>query len=701
LAPILDAAGHYAEHLSEAASLLWELGRDDERALHSFPDHPIRLLAELAAYERGKRLGYNVILLEWLEELARSDDAFRHRHTPYDIIRPLLGREGTERWSEGRTYTIARYPIDPSATALVRGRALDLVRDVALRGNAVIRRGAVQLLLDVIFRGLIGLGNYVPTEEEIARWQDEDRRILELLGELLAQERNPLLIVEADDDLLALREDPRRQRIADDVDALLARLPRSLDITLVRYIRQGHIQRRHVRRGPDASFDLAAAEAEIARELDAAIAELCGRHPTPEDVKQELERLLAHIGEVGIEPGDVFFFDELARRQPELTESLCDLILEDPDSPLVEYLSPLLRHLRERSSAMFTDKLRRAIASGDIRLLRSAAWALRTVPSLDTPEERQLARSFAMREDRTVAVSGILALHRFPVAARPELFEILDDISIEGDGVVADWVCQLFEGPNAVPLEDVPKSTMGRLLEHSIMISDIARHASVQDVLAWLVANDPERAASFYVARIGRSSALPAEERGEYRPVSFQQGGRAWPVRAETAQGERALRRIRERASTGGAAELRWLALLFAHLAAQYSDAVPVALDEWMKTPQMSEMLITARLLEHMNREFVFAQEQFVVALLEAAEAVGGETSDRVSGSLTASAVRGGGFRPIGESASEDGALRDKALATSQRYPAGSPARCFYERLGEIVASLLQQPQGGEDIWDE
>jgi hypothetical protein len=223
----------------------------------------------------------------------------------------------------------------------------------------------------------------------------------------------------------------------------------------------------------------------------------------------------------------------------------------------------------------------------------------------------------------------------------------------------------------------------------------------VQDVLAWLVANDPERAASFYVARIGRSSALPAEERGEYRPVSFQQGGRAWPVRAETAQGERALRRIRERASTGGAAELRWLALLFAHLAAQYSDAVPVALDEWMKTPQMSEMLITARLLEHMNREFVFAQEQFVVALLEAAEAVGGETSDRVSGSLTASAVRGGGFRPIGESASEDGALRDKALATSQRYPAGSPARCFYERLGEIVASLLQQPQGGEDIWDE
>lgn len=81
-----------------------------------------------------------------------------------------------------------------------------------------------------------------------------------------------------------------------------------------------------------------------------------------------------------------------------------------------------------------------------------------------------------------------------------------------------------------------------------------------------------------------------------------------------------------------------------ARLAAQYGDAVSGAVDNGMlttglRTPQVSKVLIAARLLGLLQRGTVLAQKQFIAVLLEAAESVRGEEHNQVSGSLTAMAI--------------------------------------------------------------
>lgn len=708
LPPILHAAAHYEQHIRTAAELLWEIGRDDDRPLNSYPDHPIRVLTELASYERrGKDLGYNAIMQQWLEDVARGDDAFQHRHSPFVVVRALLAREGEESWSQGRGFNIARFSINPQTTAALRNRALDLVQKVALRGDHAVRRQAVKLLVDVVFRSMIGLGNYVPSEEDFAAWQDEDRHILGLLEQLLASEENPMLIVEAEDDLLAMRLDPRRRAIVEDIDRLLSQLPKSLDATLVRYIRQGRIQRRFIRRGPTGPIDYAALDAEVSRELDQAIEDLCARSPEPDELKRDLEKLVRYVRDAGIEARDDFFFEELGRRQPERMSRVCDLVLADPESPLVEYLQTLLRQVREHDPARFRAYLEEAEASGDLRLLRSAAWALRTLPALEEAEDRKMGRRFALHPDRSVAMAGVGALQRSPEDARAELWDVLGQIRIDEDGAVADWLCMLFEGPNSVPLAQVPAPLLASLLDRFVTIADLTPHYSVLDLLEQVASKDLGQFTTYFLDRVEYWKTLPDEKRGAYRPIPFSWGTQraASSTQGEiAANAEVALCTIRDRMLAANSAERQWLKLLFSRLANQHPDAALTALDEWLVNADAQRVLMVAHLLEGMGPNFVFDQQPFVIQLLQVAEELGGELPDLVRSSLRTSALSSSRSGVVGEPPTETVNTRDRALATSEAYSPGSAAYRFYRELYEAASDridLIVMERDLSDGWAE
>ena len=67
---VLRAAAYTPESYSAACNILWTLAQDDRRPTQQFPNHPLRVLRELAAYTPEKPVSYNRLALELAEILA-------------------------------------------------------------------------------------------------------------------------------------------------------------------------------------------------------------------------------------------------------------------------------------------------------------------------------------------------------------------------------------------------------------------------------------------------------------------------------------------------------------------------------------------------------------------------------------------------------------------------------------------------------
>lgn len=692
LAPLLRNTAYYEGHLRESVALLWQIGRDDGRLAEKETDHPIRVLQTLAGYMRNKPPRHNEVMIEWLEELVHSGDAEGHHYSPLDIVPALLQREGTETWTQGNSLIMASFLVNPTTTAALRERALSLLATLAHRGDTAMRRRVVRALVNVVFRGMIGLGNYRPTEEQIAAWQDEDRTILRMVAELMEAEENPAMVVEVEDDLIAIRANPKHTAIADDMARVIEQLPTTLESTLIRYLCQGRIQRRLLANRQSATVDGDALDVMLAQEFEETLDVFFATYMVPEDIKRELERLLEQLADAGVDSTESFLIERLCRREPDMMARVCDLIIADPASPAVRRLPIMLNMLREHDVSHFVSCLTTAESSDHVELRQMAAWALAgpTVPANE--QERDLIERFASDPDRSTALAGLQALTRFSSEYDGAVFRTLDQVAIGDDDALADRICMLFDNTWGIAHARLPMPFVSAFLDKLVSIADWTQRYQIADFVDWVTASDPEQAARFYLARLAYQQQLPPDHAWVYSPVPALVG--AGQMRASAAPEQEqisALRALRDHVlRLTHHQEVQLLAEIFARVSRQYADPALDVLKEWIDSGESDKVLGAARLLEAAPLDFVFAREAQVVHLLEVAQGFGRDTLEHVQASLEASTtplVRGGW---VGAPDQADVEVRDRATATAARYPPGHVAHEFYQRLRDTSVSNIE-----------
>ena len=125
LPPLLGSVALSMRHLPEAVSLLWQLGRDDDRPLHSHPNHGLRVLEDLASYRLP--LGFHSEIFWFVERtLEDGSESERWAHSPLELLGPLLAREGTTTIARGLEWRMRPYAVDAKATAEIRGGVREL-----------------------------------------------------------------------------------------------------------------------------------------------------------------------------------------------------------------------------------------------------------------------------------------------------------------------------------------------------------------------------------------------------------------------------------------------------------------------------------------------------------------------------------------------------------------------------------------------
>jgi hypothetical protein len=262
---MLKAAAYTFDTLPEVLNLLWELSRHDARPTNQFPDHPMRVLRDLAEFEIGKPAAFNDAVVnvasEWFS--STTPDV-----SPFDVLEPMLATEGTRQTYQEYTFTFQPFPLNVDVVTPLRQRIIQLAMQEAQSED--VRRAAAGLqCLGSALDYPHGMYGRPVSNEERERWTPGFVDTIQQLGGVAtAHDLDPVGLVEIRNTLNwhATYSETATQPAAESViDALRNDLPDR--IALIVHDGWGHLI-------CDREHDYNSAQEKIQRRLTDAVSDL-------------------------------------------------------------------------------------------------------------------------------------------------------------------------------------------------------------------------------------------------------------------------------------------------------------------------------------------------------------------------------------------------------------------------------------------
>jgi hypothetical protein len=495
---VLRVAGQREAHVPEIVAFLWELGRDDARPTNAHPDHPLRVLEELAAYRLP---GANRdAVLELAERQLATADVDAYHHLPLELVRPLLAREGMTTRPRGRSLVLGSYTVNAEATQRWRERIRALLVDQAVGGSPRSRLAAATLF-DEALRLPYGFYGQPVSQDVIDSWRDDQVELMNAIGEIEARTQDGAVRHELSRALeWHVEHDPWpeiRQRAAE----LLGRLE-GPDEELVEAIAH-----------PWDPRDLEAMEARDAR----VAARLIGAHPDPSSLADALEELVSDLAvrNSGANAGGVLA--HVARASAESGRGIWAWALAHPEAALTSSAGATLDELR-RSGEPIADDLRDGWSDGpQVRRAVAAYLAAGAWFKAPDPVELEILGEAVESSDayiRQVTATTLLRLEQVDadLAARFALRTPIQDGSVDD---------AIFATLHSAGLERLDAEELDTLVDQFVAVDDIEYFG--WQVLADLARTDLDRWTTVWRLRLEHERDDDAVSR--YNAVPFQNYG--------------------------------------------------------------------------------------------------------------------------------------------------------------------------------
>ena len=149
-----------------------------------YPNHPLRVLRELAELELGKPLAFNHAVIDaasnWL-----AGDRRPGFPSPFEVVEPMLATEGSEDIARGYTLTFRPFVLTPSSVSPLRERILDLAFRASPRRISLQQCARVETIEQAL-RYPHGLFGREVDQNERDAWTPEFVRTLGRLADAVA-----------------------------------------------------------------------------------------------------------------------------------------------------------------------------------------------------------------------------------------------------------------------------------------------------------------------------------------------------------------------------------------------------------------------------------------------------------------------------------------------------------------------------------
>jgi hypothetical protein len=185
LSAILRASARLDSTIRASLDLLWRLRDEPFGEPRHQPEHPIRVLQELAAFEFEKPDWVYDTVLDRIAVWLRRGDAFRGEFSPLDVLDALLERESRMTWTtrtEGLRVHWQEFEVQARGFGSYRRRGLDLLAgQVAERTEPLARLRILKSLAAAAWSShqLAGREGHEP--DELDARAAENARILQII----------------------------------------------------------------------------------------------------------------------------------------------------------------------------------------------------------------------------------------------------------------------------------------------------------------------------------------------------------------------------------------------------------------------------------------------------------------------------------------------------------------------------------------
>ncbi|MDC3956791.1 hypothetical protein KEG38_23220 [Polyangium jinanense] len=687
LPAILRRVGLHLAHLPRAADLLWELGRDDLRLQSPHPDHPMRVLRELASRSSARPAGVHESLLDAVDRWLVADDAHDHKHSPLDVIDTFL--------SEGAAFAgpsdERRRALRKQALAALSGCAQSPKRRAALSGV----NGLERVLSD-------GSGGSSLGERMEPGWRDEERlEILAMLGAAASNSGDPLVHFAVAD---ALRRAARRASSPDvraAAETALGNVPTSTE----RRLYEALTQRSPAQRG---LIDMPPSEIPGSGEIDrgterrsadacrAVVDEMLAEGRAPAQTAEGLGAALEALALAGKSGSPRLLLHVLSRKHPAAAVTICEAVMGAPESPLGPHVASLLHALREASPERAEALVGSIVGGGNATLCASLAQVFHRWVEKPLPGDREALRHLLGHRDGFVRRAALGALRTLAKSSPRDAVELAVGVDLSEGPEVAE---ALFGALDAGGL-----FSEGALSEEEIILFltrlGAARSLDGHSTMRFLHhagKRMPEDVTGLFIERIARAASGIVAGAEEYEPLPPEGLSAILTGLARSPEWLPLLRRVRHLAR----ARIGWVRFHAARLFhdASRSFALPTVevLSEWVQDGGESELEAISALLEEAPPTFLFAHLELVATLLRRAHTTGEGCFERVRSALFS--VVTGQARPRSGARAErsETLLRSQAREAAARLPPKSPEQKFFESVAKHAEALLAEEDAGQD----
>jgi transcriptional regulator with XRE-family HTH domain len=672
----------HPDHLRDGVDLLWDLAQADDRPPHAHPDHALRVLTDLAAIQPGKPLRYTI---EVVSAVARWLDASPPGvRSPFDVLDEVLSTEGFTVTSTPRAVQLTPFLLDPDQVRDVRAKVVDLaLREAASQDPRRAVRGVKAI--EGALHYPVGMGQPVsPSVRD--RWMPDFADGLRRLRPIAAQPADPVVAI-AIRRALRWHAGDGGSDAHSEAQATLAALPTDLvhEIALALHDGWGHLV-------DGLNTDWHEAERARLERFESVAAMAADTYTDDELVDVIAHRLRTDRAVFAGEGHPAPFLRMLARKRPALAGGLSKLAVDDPADDVVTDLPDVLAGLADSDcGADALPLVRRLIATGDIRVVRAAAyslgWRRSRIELLD--DEEDVLTALAAHEDEAVRRSVAHAAGLVARSDRAAAIRLLTIIPFADSPFVAADVLSTFELRAPLRWAELDPSDAQRFLDQLVACPTI-KAPEIQQFLVRLGDSQPRAVVDVLTARVDRAADRPEAWREGREPLPYV------PHQPFVSAGhpERPvlLAHVRDWIASHAESSTHryWGPMVFGAIAGEYDDTVLDVIERGLSTPTEASVAVAASILRSAPRTLALDRVEFVRRVLAAGEAVGGDAANELGGALHIASTNGLRTGIPGQPFQDDVEQRDRAEEIAATLPGGSIEQRFYRSLARSATDFMR-----------
>lgn len=690
---LLKAISYTTEYLPRCCDLLWTLGRDDDRRLNSNPDHAMRILEEIAGYDIGKPVSISSEVLRatsrWLNE-ARAHD---HRHSPLDVLDPLLVKTGHSDRSDGMKMILTPFHVNRENTEQVRQGALDLISHCAGSSNRKVSLRAIKSLGKALHEPVGYLGMTIASADK-ERWVPDQLDILKRLRDVAEATQDPLIQLNIIEEVRWTARRGSPVSVKEAAQDLIDSIPNTFALHLTKFLLDSY-DKESLYDGDGSDWEKHQLESQERRRVT--VLEFIKRHPDPRNGFQQLTQQLERITASAVDGEPSLFLYVLSETNPTYASGLCRELLALPDGPLASNFANLVHGVRKADRETSLEIMTSAVQARHVVLCRSIAAGYIRWGREDSLREAEfaIAEQLLAHPDEIVRKHAIRALAGMGQARQRWAIDRVIAVDISDSEDLAEAMCEVFDRKWGIPADTLTDEDLHKLTAKLELTEDIGEY-HIGRFLSHAARRLPETIVRLILKRIERYGET--DHAPDYRPLPYEGLHEDLAGVSESENYAELLREVRDCSLKNTGPTIFWLPKLFADISASYGPIALEVLSEWVDSGDEKKITGVSRLLSNAPANFAFTNVAFVEHVLNQSANTGEECYAHVCTYLYNSVNAGVHTRSIGQPSPEDIAVRDRARAIADTLMVGSPAHKFYDDLAKeaelsITRSLLEDEE--------